>query len=206
VVHTDAPLAQYLAEMAHLESAAVFAFRELASELRRFGAPEALVLRAQEAEQDEIRHADVMSRHARSFGAAPATAQVTPKPYASLFDLALHNAQEGCVRETYGALVAMHQAEHAGNDALRADLGQIAQEEVRHAAWSHDLDAWLQAHLTAEQTAAVAHAKAEAFAQLEREGSAHLAPELLRQAGLPSARVAQALVAELKRESARGLS
>ena len=148
-----------LAETAQLEAAAVIAFAELAASLRAFGAPASLIARAEKAQQDEIRHAAMMLGHAAAHGAAVALPRYEPKTYADEFALALHNAREGCVHETYGALVALHQATFAELPILRADLQDIAVDEVEHAQWSHDLDAWLATRLTAKQRASVAATK-----------------------------------------------
>lgn len=180
------PLGTYLAEMAHLESAAVYAFGELASELERFGAPRSLIERARIAQGDEMRHTLTMSRHAKAQGATLPELQVSPRSYASIFDLALHNAEEGCVRETYGALVAMHQATCAKNESLRSDLTQIAHEEVAHAEWSHDLDAWLQTQLTEAQCQAVREAKTKAFEALHSEATRSVDANVAREVGLPN--------------------
>jgi hypothetical protein len=190
----------YLAEMAHLEAAAVFAFGELASELERFGAPTSLVVRAREAQADEMRHAVTMTGHAKARGVTPTSARSFVTKYASLFDLALHNAEEGCVRETYGALVAMHQAARASDAAFRIDLAIIAQEEVKHAAWSHDLDQWLSEQLTPSENEAVGLAKATAFERLERECSAAVPNAALEtEAGLPDAATSAHMLAALRR-------
>jgi hypothetical protein len=189
--------ANYLAEMAHLESAAVHAFGELATELERFGAPHELVVRARKAQADERRHTAVMQQHARSAGVRAVDAVAAPRGYDSLLSLALHNAEEGCVRETYGALVAMHQATRATNAGLRADLQTIAKEEVEHAEWSRDLDAWLMTQLSAHEQAQVAGAKQQAFERLVRENQTAPALELVTQAGFPTAEVAAHLLAGL---------
>lgn len=165
-------VATYLAELARLEAAAVLAFDELASELERFGAPRELVERARRAREEEAEHAQCMRMHASRAGGEVAEARSTPHRYVSLFELARHNAVEGCVRETFGALVAMHQAERAADPWFREDMGKIAREEVSHAAWSHDVDAWLATRLSAEERACVEAEKRAAFAALVQESEA----------------------------------
>jgi hypothetical protein len=202
LARTSAPAAdacgRYLGTMAHLEGCAVLAFEELAQELARFGAPQGLIARAKEAADDERRHQAMMTSHARMYGADVAAAQSSPHRYASLFELALHNAQEGCVRETYGALVAMHQAARAGDAALRIDLRQIAQEEVRHAEWSHDLARWLESQLTEAEKLEVQLAKRQALLQLHQENQQSPERALQDSVGLPSAEVAAHLLAGLE--------
>lgn len=194
----DGSFPAYLAEMAHLEGAAVFAFAELSGELERFGAPASLVNRARIAHADEVRHAAIMSAHASRWGAEPLAAKASPHSYASLLELALHNAEEGCVRETYGALVALHQAARAGDAELRADLAAIAADEVSHAEWSNDLDAWLATRLDATERAEVRAAKLRALATLEAQIAEEPATELAEMAGLPTAAVAARLLGGLR--------
>lgn len=190
--------AALLAETAALEAAAIVAFDELASSLRQFGAPEALVARAQVAKADEVRHAAVMAAHAAQHGwhDAPPVLAETSMSYASLFELALHNAREGCVNETYAALVALHQAQAAADADVRASLAEIANDEVSHAQWSHDLDAWLQPQLTIAQQHAVAAAKATALTELACMAQAPTS-EAQRRVGMPSPDVAAQFVARL---------
>lgn len=198
--------AALLAETAALEAAAVIAFDELGRSLRQFGAPAELIARAQTAKADEVRHTALMATHAANYGwdaalpvaAAPAAAAPS---YVSLFDLALHNAREGCVNETYGALVALHQAQAAVDLDVRASLAQIADDEVRHAQWSHDLDAWLQPLLSTTQQQAVAAAKATALAELASLAQAPTSEAQIRM-GLPGADVAAQFVARLRTATA----
>ncbi len=191
-------LPAYLASMAHLEGAAVLAFAELACELERFGAPVSLLERARKAQADEVRHAAIMGAHAERRGARPVAARALPHAYGSLLDLALHNAEEGCVRETYGALVALHQAACAGDDGLRADLASIADDEVSHAEWSKDLDTWLGTQLDEAGRAQVRAAKVRALATLEAQIAEEPSPELTRLAGLPTAAAAAQLLRGLR--------
>ena len=199
-----AEFAALLAETAALEAAAVIAFDELGRSLRQFGAPAELIARAQTAKADEVRHTALMATHAANYGwdaALPVAAAPAATAYASLFDLALHNAREGCVNETYGALVALHQAQAAVDLDVRASLAQIADDEVRHAQWSHDLDAWLQPLLSTTQQQAVAAAKATALAELASLAQAPTSEAQIRM-GLPGADVAAQFVARLRTATA----
>ncbi len=191
--------AALLAQTAQLEAAAAIAFAELAASLGVLGAPVALIARAEKAQHDEIRHASIMFGHAAAHGASVTLPNYESKQYADEFALALHNAREGCVHETYGALVALHQAQFAQPPALRADLQQIAADEVAHAQWSHDLDAWLATRLTAEQRATVAAAKnAACIALLTSVAGPPSAAQ--QQFGLPTQHVAARLARGLHRQ------
>ncbi|HEX7664753.1 MAG TPA: hypothetical protein VF407_09585, partial [Polyangiaceae bacterium] len=113
--HTSA-IGLYFAEMAHLEGASVHAFRSLESELVAHGAPVDLVAAACRAAEDEVRHAQETARLAHRHGATPPEVVVAKaEAVRTLEAIALENAVEGCVRETFGALVATWQAAHAAD-------------------------------------------------------------------------------------------
>lgn len=184
-----------LARMAWLEAASVPAFADIARDLVRHGAPEALLRRVEGARQDEIRHARVMRAAARRFGGAAGTPKVRRSAPKSLFELALDNAVEGCMREAYGAIVAAYQAEHAA-PSLRPIFAAIAADETAHAALSWDLSDWLEARLSARERALVAEARTAAFAELAASLRAPSGDEATR-GGLPSLAVARRLLAGL---------
>lgn len=159
-----------LAEMSMLEAAAVAAFDRLARELEALGAPEAFVLRARRAREDEVRHARVTAELARRRGADPAAPLASALPCRDAFAVALENATEGCVFETYGALVATLQAERARDPALRRALVRIARDERRHAELAADLHRWFCA-LLPEACAALEAARTSAVRQLLADAS-----------------------------------
>ena len=185
-------VASRLAHQAYYEGASVVAFERLAGALERAGAPEALVTRARAAATDEARHAVLFADLARRHGVAPMTLEsraATP----SLFELALENATEGCVRETFGAIVTLHQASHAESEEIRAAFVAIAEDEAEHAALSWELKAWFDTQLSPGERLYVQTAHDEAVAQARREAkTAPDAPGLAL--GLPdSARAEQQL-------------
>jgi hypothetical protein len=192
----------WLAECARLEAAAVHAFARTACELRVHGAPERLVARARGAAADEVRHARAMRHHARRHGAQPLAAAVdgSTRRRRPLLELALENAVEGCVRETYGALVAQWQAKSAQDRELKGALKSIAHDETNHAELSWDLKAWLDTRLTAAEREQVRVAMLDAIAQLDCEASAEPAAECRSAAGVPSAEHAHAFIAALRKE------
>ena len=65
----------WLAAAAHLEAASVHAFRILERELAELGAPDDLLLAAERARKDEIRHTKTAARLAKAHGGAPARAR-----------------------------------------------------------------------------------------------------------------------------------
>ena len=156
----------HLVAAAHLEAASVFAFAELARELRHHHAPPELVERCLAAADDERRHALVTASFARRYGGQPTFRLVAlgaPRP---LFEVARANMVEGCVRELAGAATALWQASYAADPEFRAAMSVIAREEAEHAELSLDIDAWVQALLGAEARAAIASARAAAIAEL----------------------------------------
>ncbi len=182
----SSPLAAWLVEMATLEAASVPAFLRLARELERHGAPSALVSRARASACDEIRHHAVMLSHAERFGATPPAVEVPELPTRPLFEVALDNAVEGCVRETFAALVATFQASRAADPELAASLHEIAEDETRHAALSWDCAAWADAHLSDEERRTIACAKRAALNELRASLVGECDAELARVAGLPT--------------------
>jgi hypothetical protein len=142
-------LVAYFERAAFLEAASVQAFLLLHQGLVAFGAPAPLLAAARRASTDEAMHLRMTARLARWFGGrAPPSARAmhTARAPVSLSDLARENAVEGCVRETYGALVAFHQARNARDPAVQITMETIAQDETRHAALS-----WAVFHWAAER-------------------------------------------------------
>ncbi|MCU0686523.1 MAG: ferritin-like domain-containing protein [Polyangiaceae bacterium] len=135
VVGSTGALARYLERQAYLEGASVEAFERFAAELASFGAPTELVALAHQARADEVRHHALLLALGRRFDPSFACAEplATPAAPRSLYTFALENAVEGCVRETWGALLAQHQAARAADGAVRFVSELIADDETRHA-------------------------------------------------------------------------
>lgn len=190
---------RYFADIAHLEAASVTAFRVLRDELRANGAPKKLVRAAARAARDEIRHTRATGALARRFGAAPRQPQVDAVAPRSLEAIALENAVEGCVRETYGALLATHQARHAADPVVRSAMLRIARDETRHAALSWQVARWLDARLDARAKQNVSTARRVAASELIDALANEAEPSFAALAGLPSAAHAQQLATEMQR-------
>ena len=192
---SEGPLARYFEEAAHLEAASVDAFERLARELRSHAAPEPLIQAAQRAARDEVRHARAMSRLARRYGGVARSPGRGPQHIRPLAEIAEENAVEGCVRETYGALVAWVQAACAQDPKVRKTLRVIAAEETQHAALAWEVAQWVTDKLTALERMQV-HKKAQrAVAQLNLDAAIEPAAELVSQVGVPTAATAAQLVA-----------
>jgi hypothetical protein len=186
-VESRCALGALFAEMAWLEAASVPAFLRLAEELKAHGAPDALIRAARRSAGDEVRHQRAMESLARHHGGSVSVAEVAPFAARSLEAMVMENAREGCVRETYGAVVVGWQARTAGDARVREELGRIAEDELRHAELAWAVDAWAAERLSPEELRRVREARVGAFAELTRLVEQE-EPEavLVEQAGLPS--------------------
>jgi len=183
----------HLADAARLELASVVAFETLFEELTRLRAPTTLRRAARRAAADERRHARMMSGLARRRGAKPRAAIFSPRADRELVAIAIENVIEGCVRETYGAAVAMWQAEHAPAADVRAVMREIARDESRHADLGWRVDAWSIAALDVQGYEAVRDAGLRAVRELMTTHASLPFTEL----GLPSEKDARAILESL---------
>jgi hypothetical protein len=190
---------RYFAAAARLEAASVDAFLGARSQLASLGAPAHLLLAAERAARDEVRHARSQGSLARRYGVEPRMPRVRRGGRLTLDAFALENAVEGCVRETYGALVALHQAQHAEDDRVREAMRRIAADEIRHAALSWQIARWLEDRLDTPTQLALARARRRAVRDLRRAAKNEPPPALRCIAGLPGAREAESLVDGLDR-------
>lgn len=193
----ESPVGDYFANVARLEESAVAAFDVMIAELSQLGAPQALVDAAARARADEVRHTESMGALAWRFGAAPLEPEIDPAPARTPFDIALENAVEGCIRETFGALVGACQALNAGDPSIAEEMAVVAEDEIRHAELSWALAAWLEPRLTADERARIEAAKREAVEELRLSAARPFHPDVVRVAGMPEPVVAVALVDQL---------
>jgi hypothetical protein len=126
------------------EHASIAAFARFTMHLLAVGAPPEMILASQAASRDEVRHARacfaLASRYAkRSLGPGSLSLEGA-MPTMTLAEIAALTAEEGCVGETLGALLAEEQARAATDPHVRAVLAKanIVRDEARHAelAWS----------------------------------------------------------------------
>jgi hypothetical protein len=162
VVRFDGDVGTTFAEMARLEAASVVAFRTLARELAFHRAPRRLVRAAERAARDEIRHARAMSALARRLGADAMIDDIASPPLRDLETIAKENAIEGCVHETWGALLAHHQAMTEKYPIVRAVMMRIARDETQHAALAWQIAAWAKGRLDRNARERIAKARREA--------------------------------------------
>jgi len=184
-VAAEDPVASWLGRVAHLESAAVLAFDALIAELDAHGAPMKLRAAARRARGDEVEHALTFTALARAHGVEPARAEATSVGLRSLEQIALDNAAEGCVGETYGALSLGWMSYAAPTEALRRITRRVARDEARHAALSWRLDTWLRGRLDAEVRRRMDGARDARRAELAAQLALPTAPELVAELGVP---------------------
>ncbi len=156
----------WLARAAWLEAASIHAFVHLARELAQHAAPPALVRWALRSAEDEVRHTRAMTELAARYGAFPPVPEVAAPQPRSLEALAIENAVEGCVRETWGAVIAEWQSRAALDPAVRAAFAAIARDEARHAALAWAVDRWARARLDQDACARIDAAREAAVREL----------------------------------------
>jgi hypothetical protein len=139
-----------------------------------------------------------MGRLARRFGGAPQPVRVAPMPVRPLEAVAIENAVEGCVRETYGALVASFQATRAADPEIARQMRSIARDETRHAALSWAVARWASVRLDAPARARLAEQCRVAVAALRRDAEASVPADLVARAGLPDGEQQRALIGALE--------
>ncbi len=138
-----------------------------------------------------------MSQIARLFGAEPRRPEIAAAEERTAFEIALENAVEGCVRETYGALVATHQSIHAQDPRIASAMREVADDEIRHAELSWALAAWLEPRLSDAERAEIDAAKRAAVDELMATSNAPVHPSLVAHAGMPDPATNARLVAQL---------
>jgi len=170
------------------------AFVQLAADLVRHGAPRELIAAAIAAAADEVRHAALMRSVIRGRVTVPVPRVASSRP-ASLRDLAMLNAIEGCARETAGAAVALWQATCARDPDLRAAFASIAPDELAHAELAWRIHAWALTQLAPGDAAAVRDAHRDVLARLVDDHAVD--PATSSVLGLPSRDDMRALVAAI---------
>lgn len=195
----EAPLTEHLRSSVWLEAASVHAFERLALELASHGAPRRLLRAAQRAAADEARHTRAMARLAKRHGVSYDLPRAARRRVRSLVNIAIENAVEGCVHETYGVAMARFQSSQAGDAFTRDAMRRIARDETRHADLAANIDRWASTRLDIRERARVERAKAAAAARLATTVRAEPNAELVEILGPPTAAQASAMAAILRR-------
>lgn len=196
-VHARSGTGSYFARMAHGEAASVHAFARMHEELRQMGAPALLVEAAARSACDERRHARAMRRQATRRGAPIPVVRIRQPRARSLESIARENATEGCIRETFGALLMRWQAERAQDPALRRLFARIAADETRHAAFAWEVARWLEPRLDPRARARVSAARRRALRALGESVQARGERDFDGAIGQPCGTAAAALLAGL---------
>lgn len=199
-LRAQAPLGHHFADMAQLEAASVDAFMVLRAELERHGAPGSLLRLAEHAAADEVRHTRMTERLARRYRGRLVPAQVMARPLRALAQVALENEIEGCVRETYGALLGCWQAEHASEPVIRRAMASIAADELRHAALSWQVRNWAVRRLGRTTRSDLQAARRQAIRTLRAELLQEPPAAVAQAAGIPSPPQALELATQMERE------
>lgn len=189
---------RFLATAAMLERASVDAFEQLAVELAVHAAPASLVSWALRSRDDERRHARATARLAGRYGATPDPVVVRPFAPRRLIDVVADNAVEGCIRETYGALVGTVQGQAARDPVIRRVMRRIAADETRHAALSWEIARWADTKLGRSARRQVATHQRIGYERLEHSLTQPYASAVHRITGLPEPTEARRLYRSLR--------
>ncbi len=139
---TKAALAQAWGRDGCEEHASIAAFARLTLHLLAVGAPPELIERAHTASLDEIRHARGCFALARRYGGVAVGpgplaltdlfASTASSPAIALADIAALCAEEGCVGETLGVLLASDALSRTRDPFVRTMLSAVLAEEGEH--------------------------------------------------------------------------
>ena len=159
-----------------------------------------MLARTREAALDEVEHARVVQRLAAHFGGEVSPRTIAVSAVRDLETVALENALEGCVAETWGCLVGMHQARHATNARLRRTYRRIAVDEARHAQLSWDIAEWAEQKLDAAALQRISDRRSRAVRELESAVSRETESAADRQVlGLPDPALRRRLFVHVQR-------
>jgi len=101
------------------------------------------------------------------------------------------------VRETFGAAIAMIQAQRARDAGVRRVMQRIARDETRHAELSWALARWLDTKLDVDGRRRVQQARTRAVEALWGEAAHEPDASLTENLGIPSASQAHAVLDQL---------
>lgn len=191
-------LAKFLLDTALFEAASIPSFLMLAEDLRALDAPTKLVEDALAAAQDEVVHAQKMASLAQNAGASSGSAHVPSRARKSLWEVAQENAVEACVRETYGALLAHHQAACATDPEIAETMAGIAEDETRHAALGHRIALWAEDLLSAHERGLLRTLRSQAISTLRADVQIQYEEGVYVKAGVPTPAVALSLIDSLE--------
>jgi hypothetical protein len=123
--------------------------------------------------------------------------EIAKRPLRSIEEIATDNAVEGCVRETFGAMMATWQSRSASDPIVRRNMRRVAVDETRHAALALRVAEWANRQLDAAARHRVRAARRGAAEQVMRELAYEPTPALYAIAGVPRSQDARRLAAVL---------
>ncbi len=177
----ETTLGDIFAGRAFLEEVSVHAFARLERELAAHGAPAGLLREARRARRDELRHTAMTARLARRFGGTARSPQAPDAtPVRPLVEIAVENAVEGCVRETYGAVIGLIEARRSNDADVRRAMESISADECRHAELAWAVARWILPRLPETHRQVVRRAAKAAVDALQVEGERRVVTMLKR--------------------------
>jgi len=194
------PVGRYFARLAECETASLSAFARFAAELEAHGAPTELAEEAREAAREVVHHAEIAHELALRFGTEPIFPLFASLPPRGIVLSAIDNAVEGCIRQTYGALVVTYQAKGAKDLPTRDGMRSVASEKRRHAALAWRASVWFEKRLPSNDVERIRRAQHEELEALGREVDPGLTPFERGLLGLPDRDRALSILERLTRE------
>jgi len=185
------------ARHAAYEAASVIAFEHLEKELSMYGAPNDMLERIQIAAEDERRHAAQVELLAIRYGNQAEVFSVESAPLRNLESIAIDNMSEGCIGESWGALIGLYQAENAKDPVIAETMHQIALEEVEHASLSWAIHDWIMPKLSVQASERVRVAQKSSLEKLIKKSTAPIEQSHVLLAGLPEPTIALHLAEKL---------
>ncbi len=193
----DDVVGSWLAEAAHAESGSWMALRAVGRELRAHDAPRELVSTARAVSAAALNNAAMLETLALRWGVRPRQPKVVSIAVRPLESLAVENAMEGCVRETWAALEARYQSLAARDPVIRRTMERVACDGVRHAEFSWAVDAWARRRLEREARKRVERSRLDAAQDLLGALCIERQRDLCVEAGLPTVATARGLAGAL---------
>ena len=186
-------LARYFVRAYHAEAPSVGAFLQLRSELAHHNAPITFQRRCIKAAVEEVHHARMMAKLAGDEECDLPDLDFGSWTQRSLFELTLDNAVEGCVFETFSALKAQYQSDHAIDPRVRTAMKVISRDETEHSQLAWDIHHPLMDRLTETQRRDIRSAQRHALRQILQQAKMDA-----KRDGQPPIDLAEAFVSQLE--------
>lgn len=195
-----AVVGEYFAEMAVGAGASLEAFRGHLLELQLLNSPPEFIEQVRGAARAEEQHQQDVHSLALRFGASPSYPTHKATRPSDLYSFALHNATEGCVRETVRAAQTAHQSQRACDEEVRRVLKKVASDGTRHASLLWEVHDWALSQLSPARGRSIREAQQELFLELQVELEREVPPELCSWAGVAPRPAARRMLDTLREE------